>query len=310
MNTERDKKKQVQVLLSTYQGERFLKEQLISIISQEQVDVYLLIRDDGSTDSTKSILNYFSNCYPEKIRTIYGQNIGIVASYFKLLEMASKQIEYIALSDQDDIWLPNKLYRAVNLLEKEKNKIPLLYASSVQLVDEQLRFLSSGIRYSNIKVSFGNALVENMCIGCTCVMNQKLLKTIQGKYPNHIIMHDFWIYLVATCFGKVIYDPTPSLLYRQHSSNEIGAATTIWESYKKRLLNFGKNRTRLTIQATEFLKLYEEKMSIDSMQLLNDFIASKKSVRARCKIVSNHKVYRQRKSDNFIVKCLTILGLL
>lgn len=314
INMEKKKKLQVQVLLSTYQGERFLKEQLFSIFAQEQVDINVLIRDDGSTDNTKHILNEFLNRYPEKIHIIFGENIGAVASYFKLLQMASKKADYIALSDQDDVWLPKKIYRAVMLLEKllkkEKTKLPFLYTSAVQLVDEKLHFIPMGIHYRTVRPSFGNALVENMCTGCTCVMNQELLRVIQNKIPNYTVMHDFWIYLVAACFGTVIYDTTSYLWYRQHSGNEIGTATTIWDNYKRRIKNFKKNRTRLSKQAAEFLRLYEKEMPSEYRQLVRNFIAVKTSLKARYKIINNPNIYRQRKSDTLIMKILALFGLL
>ena len=98
-----------------------------------------------------------------------------------------------------------------------------------------------------MKTEFGNALVENMCTGCTCVVNYKLLELIQGRLPNFTVMHDFWIYLVGTCFGKVIYDEQSYILYRQHGNNELGAASTVLDNYKRRLKCFKKHRGKTVL---------------------------------------------------------------
>ena len=303
----------IQVLLSSYNGEKYIREQLDSILKQEGVDIQLLIRDDGSTDGTKSILAEYEQRW-ENISVIYGMNVGVIQSFFLLLEQA-RNYPYIAFSDQDDVWLKQKLKRAIERIEKEENKRkedkePIVYCSAKQLVDDKLNLLTSPMRYQNVRAEFGNALVENMCTGCTCVINQTMLQLLKGKQPQFTVMHDFWIYLVGTCFGTVIYDEESYIWYRQHGTNELGAATSVLENYKRRIKNFKKHRGQLTKQAEELINLYGELMPEENKTVARLFIQSKKDWNIRNQFLQQGRIFRQRKSDDTIMKFLFLCGLL
>ena len=337
----------VQVLLSSYNGEKYIREQLDSILSQEGVEVQLLIRDDGSTDGTRSILAEYEQQW-ENISVMYGTNVGVIQSFFLLLEQAGNY-PYVALADQDDVWLKQKLKRAIERIEKEENnkkvsnhkksieknyakckigssekqkelchrsdvrkeyKEPVVYCSAKQLVDAKLYPLPSPIKYPNIRTEFGNALVENMCTGCTCVINRAMVQLLKGKQPKFTIMHDFWIYLVGTCFGTVIYDEESYILYRQHGANELGAATSLFENYKRRIKNFKKHRGQLTKQAKQLVILYGKMMPEEKKKVAELFVQSKKDWNIRRKFLQQGRTFRQRKSDDAIMKLLFLCGLL
>ena len=306
--------KELQVLLSSYNGEKYIREQLDSILAQENVAVQLLVRDDGSTDKTVEILKAYEEAN-DNIRVLYGENLGVIHSFFTLIEEA-EEAEFTAFADQDDVWLPEKLFRAVSALEEQKSELPLVYCSAKQLVDEQLQPLRSGIRYGTVTPDFGNALVENMCTGCTCVINREMQQLLKGRTPDFTVMHDFWIYLVGSCFGRVLYDKESYILYRQHSGNELGAASSLLENYKRRIKNFKKHRGQLTRQAKELLRLYEKELSGDDKKrtanraLAEELVQAKKDKKIRRKLVKEGKVFRQRKSDDGIMKVLLLLGLL
>ena len=297
---------EVQVLLSSYNGEQYIKEQLDSILKQNDVKVELLIRDDGSTDRTIEILREYEKKW-NNIQVIYGKNVGVIESFFTLIENASMEKEYIAFSDQDDIWLPEKLIRAVRQMKVGQ---PMVYCSAKQLVDATLHPLPSGISYKTVKTTLENALVENMCTGCTCVINREILQLLQGRKPQFTIMHDFWIYLVGTCFGTVIYDKESYILYRQHGNNTLGSASSLLGHYKRRVKNFRKNRGKLTKQAKEFLKIYAEMMTEQNKNLVEDFVGSKRNISLRKKLLKERSVFRQRVSDNWIMKIFLLLGWL
>lgn len=300
--------KKVQVLLSSYNGEKYIREQLDSILSQTNVEVTLLVRDDGSKDGTKQILQQYAEHY-SNIEVMFEENVGVIQSFFSLIENA-KQADYFAFADQDDVWLLEKLHRAITLLEQEPAEIPLVYCSAKQLVDEALNPLPSAICYKNVKTAFGNALVENMCTGCTCVINRKLLELIQGRLPDFTVMHDFWIYLVGTCFGKVIYDEQSYILYRQHTGNELGAASSIYENYVRRVKNFRKHRGQLSRQAEELIKIYEKQMCKEELEIANLLLRTRRNLGVRFFLLNKRKIFRQRKSDDGIMKILLLLGLL
>lgn len=299
--------KEVQVLLSSYNGEKFIKEQIDSILAQKDVAVKLLVRDDGSVDGTVKILKQYEEAH-DNIRVLYGENKGVIESFFALIEEAG-EAEYTAFADQDDVWLPGKLFRAVSVFTEEEKELPQVYCSAKQLVDEQLNPLPEGIRYGKVVPDFGNALVENMCTGCTCVINREMLRLLKGRKPEFTVMHDFWIYLVGSGFGTVIYDTESHILYRQHSGNELGAASSPVENYKRRVKNFKKHRGQLTRQAEELLRLYGAELPEDKKELAEELVQAKKNCRIRRKLVKEGKVFRQRKSDDVIMKILLLLGL-
>ncbi len=324
MGKENEKKEYlVLVLMSVYNGEKYLKEQLDSILGQKGCGVMLLIRDDGSVDGSAEILQkYFDSGQKAKFYpAIGGKNIGAVQSFFELLYAARDlPCDYIALADQDDIWKEDKLAAAVGAMEKEREtqkkaggEKPCLYASEVQPVDGRGKKIPGGIRYPKRKPGFGNALVENICTGCTCVLNRELLllfcDTAAGRRPMpcHVIMHDFWLYILAGAFGRVIFDDESYIYYRQHGENTVGMPSTILESYKRRIVNFKKNRGKLRKQAGELKRLYGKELEGQDKgkaELLENFINGKR------RLILDGKLYRQRKSDSFIMKLFLLLGWL
>lgn len=302
-------KEVVQVVLSSYNGEAYIRKQMDSILAQENVSVVLTVRDDGSTDGTKDILSeYKERC--ENVQVIYGQNLGVIHSFFSLLSAVSEEAKYIALADQDDIWLPDKLYHALKKIKQVEQGQPVVYCSGLALIDGEDKPLPSAIRYPLVKTEFGNALVENMCTGCTCVVNRELVELLQGHTNSFTIMHDFWIYLVGTCFGTVVYDRESYTLYRQHGNNELGAATTLFENYRRRIKNFKKHRGQLTRQAGAFLAEYGECMQEEKKELLSCFVTYKTNKKNKWKLIRQGLVFRQRKSDNIIMKLMLLLELI
>lgn len=301
------------VLLSTYNGDKFLCEQLDSIMNQTYQNIEILIRDDGSSDNTVHILEKYSKLY-DNVKYYVGHNMGIILSFFNLIntvmnsESLDGEFDYIALADQDDVWLPRKLEAAVYKISEVKQKDkPILYCSSTQLVDEHLKYIRSGIQYKNVKVSFENALVENMCTGCTAVLNRELCTLLRDHTPRFTVMHDFWLYLVSSCFGQVIYDTKSYILYRQHDNNVIGSTSSKFQNIKRRIQNFKKYRGQLTKQAGELLKTYnlpEEKEIITQ-----DFLNTRTSWLSRRRFICSNNVYRQRVSDHIILKVLIAFGL-
>ncbi len=333
----------VQVLLSSYNGEKFIREQLDSILAQEGVNIRILVRDDGSADGTQEILREYRQAN-RNIEVLYGENFGAVKSVFTLIAAADKTVPYTAFADQDDVWLPDKLARAVSLLESGgEPDVPLAYCSAVQPTDAGLRPFRPAIRYRRIRAAFGNALVENMCTGCTCVINgtlrELLCQAVAGEeepksgaaavdFPlyvpaqeniihaghfqkrirtQEIIMHDFWIYLVAGAFGRVIYDEESRILYRQHGANTIGIASGVLENYRRRVRDFKRNRGKLKRQAEEFERLYGEwlaEQDAEKARLLRGFALGKRS------LIFDKRLYRQRRSDNWIMRLLLLMGWL
>ena len=229
----------VEVLLSTYNGERFLREQLDSIINQKGIYVKISIRDDGSKDNTISIIKDYIEKYKDSINFIEDNfgNIGVIKSYEKLL-INSKE-KYLAFSDQDDIWLPDKLVKSLEVLKEIENRgsMPVLVYSDLKIVDQNLNTIANSF-FKMMKINaergmdFKSLVVQNAVVGCTTLFNKKL-KEYSLPFPSQCIMHDWWLALCANYYGKAAYVPQQLILYRQHQNNVIGAKAPI-EIFKNR----------------------------------------------------------------------------
>lgn len=207
----------VVVLMSTYQGEHYVREQIASILAQLPAEGRLMIRDDGSADATGTLIESIEDA---RISFVRGQNIGFARSFLALLADAPQDAEMFMFSDQDDVWLPTKIDRAWRVLRDASG--PTLYFSRLRLVDEFLRPMGDSPRPAR-GPSFENALAENIVTGCTIALNPaaRTLVLATGD-QRRIYFHDWWMYLVVSAFGKVVMDDEPTLLYRQHGNNVVG----------------------------------------------------------------------------------------
>lgn len=298
---------QLSVLLSTFNGEAYLLEQLDSVYKQTYKSVQIYVRDDGSTDSTLDFLEIEQS--QNRLTLFSGdQNIGPAASFFKLLS-ASDNSSFFAFCDQDDLWSKDKLERAVSALKSISIDTPAMYFSAVECVDERNCF----IRLSSMpkKIGFGNALVENIATGCTIVLNKSARNLIVKSLPDKFLMHDSWCYLVISCFGEVVFDPKPTMRYRQHSNNVIGASTSLWNTLARRIKRFSfrkDNVFRFSDQAERFLILYRDSIPLTQKLLLLSVVEAKKSFSKRMKLTMNLKIWRQSTLDDLILRVLILLN--
>lgn len=226
--------KDIAILLSTYNGEKYLEKQLDSLLAQRGVTFDVYIRDDGSSDNTISVINsYIQN--NDNIYFEAGTNIGFAKSFWNILQY-SGVYRYYAFCDQDDIWFQDKLFRAVSYLENYScNNWPLLYTSNVICIDEfdeklELKpFIGGTI---DVYKSFQQSILP----GCTFVFNYKAKQLIE-KYNGHMYSHDWATYIIINSFGKIFYDDIPKIKYRIHSENTIGINTK-YEDIKNKIKRF------------------------------------------------------------------------
>ena len=213
----------VAILMCTYNGTSYLQEQLDSIYTQKYRNWYLYVSDDGSRDSTQDILHAF-RVKTDRLRIFRGPKNGFCQNFLSLICNSSIRADYYALSDQDDIWHTNKLSRAVKALSDISCEIPALYCSRTKLVDERNNETGLSPLFKRTP-SFRNALIKNIASGNTMVFNHAARKLIMKAGPDvNPVVHDWFLYMVVSgCGGVVIYDPVPSLCYRQHAANLIGA---------------------------------------------------------------------------------------
>lgn len=302
----------VLILMSTYNGEKFLSEQLDSIFAQKDVSVHLLVRDDGSSDSTISILREYQKSHPDDIDIIQGENIGWKKSFFSLAKLAEQKYNnyaYYAFSDQDDIWLPKKLIRALTLIDKFGD-CPALYASNLSYYKNGKIF--DNIRSNSITVSSKSCLIRNYATGCTILFNRQLLNLISSNFPDIDIAHDYWFYLVASTCGSVIIDPDPYVLYRQHESNQIGIKRRFRDVWIRRFGNLKKiiHNHEKELIAKELFKIYGDSMNHNAKVAVKKVAFYKDSLSNRLSLLFDNGYTHDRRSNDLWMKVKIIFGIL
>lgn len=292
------------VLMSTYNGEKYLEEQIQSIIKQS-IDVKLIVRDDGSTDRTCDILQKYHML--GKLEWYKGENIGFMKSFLTLLKNAPEAY-YYAFSDQDDYWENNKIKIAIEKIENKN--IPCLYCSNLKIVDEHLKDLPYIYNKNKMDTKFENILWHNISAGCTMVFNDKLAKYINKYNPCKIKYHDWWVCLLAATFGKIIYDEEMYIKYRQHASNVIGCKTKcnlMWLKNKFIGKKIKWNDGRAYHQ--ELLNGYGKELSENQMKILNDMLNFESNYKSRIRLILNKNFSVNNLKGDIYRRLLIMLGI-
>ncbi|MBQ6884954.1 MAG: glycosyltransferase family 2 protein [Clostridia bacterium] len=280
----------VTILLAVYNGEKYLKAQIESILSQSFKDFKIIIRDDGSTDKSVDIINYYCNEYPDKISCMCGDPTGSAKLNFAEL-LDTCEADYIMFCDQDDVWLPTKIEKtlAAMQLAEDDGKTPVLVHTDLKVVDNQLCEISPSFfefqKLYQSDITLPKLLVQNYVTGCTVMINRALRQKC-GKIPRNCIMHDWWLALVAILFGKLICINEPTMLYRQHSDNQVGAKAAYGIALVKRKLatldKVRENYNATYLQAESLLKHFGHTLSQAQRQTLEVY----------CKIKNMNKVQK------------------
>lgn len=282
-------KPEILVLMSTYNGEKYLEEQLESIKNQEGVNVHCLIRDDGSTDKTIQILSEYCSRHPE-FQFYSGKNIGVVESFNELINNdIVTNYDWVSFCDQDDVWLKKKLIIAIEVLKKEPNNmLPLLYCSNLTTVDKNLQKI--GMKWNeNPKFNKSTALVQNIATGCTEVFNRPAVYLYRKGIGLHMEFHDYWMFLVCIYMGKVIYDPNSQIFYRQHNANVVGAKEKKFYSAFRHLVEQRGRGGNRQIALKDFLECYSSSLSNVEISMISHLVNYKRSIVSRMFLVLSPK---------------------
>lgn len=317
---ETEPKIKMQILLSTYNGSKYLAEQLDSIIAQKIVfpcELSLLIRDDGSSDGGKTIalIEKYRKKHPQKIRMYCRSNIGACGSFFDLVKNADMSCDYFAFSDQDDFWLSNKLQLGLEKLQSADPNVPTVYSTQIKIVDEKLNEIKGQQGKKVRRTSFGNALLENIITGCAAIFNKAMLLELKKVTLRHVrkglFMHDWTLYLIAMSCGKHIYEPNPSVLYRQHADNVLGAPRGVIDNYvrKYKLLKKYSQNNVIRNNISVFYNVYHDKLSGEQKELVQLYLQKNNSLSKRFAMLINKEIYRQKFIDNVIFKILLLLNV-
>jgi glycosyltransferase involved in cell wall biosynthesis len=231
-----DKRNRIDILLGTYNGESFVERQIESILDQMDDGCRLLIRDDGSSDGTLSLVRRFVRQQPHRVVLLddAGPRLGPCGNFGRLLEHSDA--DYMVLCDQDDVWQPGRISMPLERIQAVERQTgadtPVLAHTDLVVVDESLRTIAPSFwSYSHIDPYRGSQLnrllVQNVVTGCATMMNRALAR-LASPIPADVQMHDWWLALVASAFGRIEAIPEPTVLYRQHGNNRLGAICYNW----------------------------------------------------------------------------------
>ncbi|MCL2715088.1 MAG: glycosyltransferase family 2 protein [Alphaproteobacteria bacterium] len=260
--------------MATYNGERFIADQLASLEAQDHIRWSLYVSDDGSTDRTRSIISKFAaqRLLRNDVQLVDGPGKGFVVNFLTAL-CGAPDADFYALADQDDIWGEAKLSEAIGSLTKTEPGRPALYCGRSQTADIEGKPIGLSPGYMR-PPSFGNALVQNIGAGNTMVMNREARDLVRDAGPHlDVVFHDWWIYqLVSGAGGTVIYDLRPFIRYRQHSGNLVGEGTSL-KSRIGRLRQMMKGRLHAWMDRNlGALQQVKHLLTAENERLLEDFI--------------------------------------
>jgi glycosyltransferase involved in cell wall biosynthesis len=286
----------VLILMGTYNGGKYLAEQLDSICSQTFLNWRIIISDDGSSDNTLDIAREYKNKIgSDRILIKQGPSTGFADNFMSLAEDPDIKADYYFFSDQDDIWMANKLERAVSCLGSIDTSKPGLYGSSTLLCDEQGVIYGRSNIYS-FPMNFRNAIIQCVVGGNTIAFNHSFKKLLEQIKPKKVISHDWWLYQLITAIdGFFYYDKEPSLIYRQHAQSVVGTNTSMVSQIDRlsRVLKGNlKSWNDINISAMEEIVYM---MTPSAIETLTNFklARSAKSFKDRLRLLNVSGIYRQ-----------------
>lgn len=303
--------KSVAVVMSTYNGEKYLREQLDSILCQAGVEVSLFVRDDGSSDGTKGILSDYAEKYGN-VHVEFAENVGVGESFMNALYSTPDTFDYYAFADQDDIWLKEKLSVATEVLEESGKS---LYASNQENVDKDGNSL--GLRWKQnderVFLTPEGIISTNVLCGCTMVFTNEFKRIIADRAvrPSSVVLrlknHDGWIALIAAMSEAIVYDNNSYIKYRQHGNNVVGAYKT---SFGKKLKAKFKKLFRPELR--NYRSHTARELCLRFPQLTRNFplieiCANSKKYKGKRAILKNQKKLRSFTGESYMVFRLKVM---
>ena len=295
----------ISILLATYNGQKFIAEQLDSLINQTFQDFIIYIKDDDSDDGTRDIIHRYVRLYPQKIRLLNQESPSgsAKANFMRLLSDSTIMSDYYMLCDQDDVWFPDKIQKSLDAIRKLEQthgkETPLLVHTDLKVVNEHLESICvSFVKYQGLKPKkkkLPHLLIQNNITGCTTLFNASLRNISSLVNVEQIIMHDWWLGLAAAAFGYISFINDQTIFYRQHPKNQIGAKSFLDIKYiikqvKQKMINQSKYR-QTSAQAKAFQNVFHDKLSLVQQEILTNYI---KLTECKSKFIRWHIIIRYR----------------
>lgn len=279
----------VDIVLPTYNGERYLREQLDSLLKQDYSNIHIYIRDDNSKDNTLVILKEYEYKYSEQITLLCDEkgNLGVTNNVMEILR--NTKAPYVMFSDQDDVWFSNKvsiMLKSIRQKEKQDGRIPILVFGDAYVTDDKLNVINESFCFNSgmkpNKVTFQNLLQVNPMIGAACIYNRNLVDIALNLKRNELsrrVSHDWWMAVVAAAFGKIYYRNMQLMLYRQHDRNVVGMHYTasLWDCFfsdekKKNQFKYKHYLSRNYALCVEMKKNYYTKLNQRDRKILDYYL--------------------------------------
>lgn len=303
----------IQILLALYNGAPYVNAQLESLAAQSHGNWTLLISDDSSADASLAIVRNFAAQHSGKVRVVDGPCQGASANFMHLLRQSDPEVGYLAFCDQDDVWLPQKLDRAVAALADLPQDTPALYCSRTLICDATLRLLYPS-RAPRRALTFRNALVQNVVAGNTIVLNHAAASLARraAATSGPVAVHDWWLYQIVTGIGgRVIHDDEPGLHYRQHGGNEIGAHHGLQAGLTRITQVFKGRYRRWNDMNVAALNMMGPELTPTNRKALDEFARARRTpLPRRLAHLWRSGVYRQSRLGNSALWLSALLGRL
>ncbi|MEQ2878461.1 glycosyltransferase [Enterococcus asini] len=294
----------VDILLSFYKGEQYIDDQVESILNQDAINLSkLLIRNDGEYSKK---LTEFKN---ESINVIQGENLGVKYSFFELIKQSNNDSSYFAFCDQDDVWKKDKVKTAIDMLNPYQD-VPAMYFSKAMLVDDKLSPIGLDTFEDGV-FDFERTLIKNNAIGCTIIFNKKLRDILKSRLPNYnciseSFLHDHLLYALCSGIGgKIIFDATPHIYYRQHQNNVVGNRTGLIKKIRANGI-FNTNRVRSS-WAKELYSNFSDVLAPNNKILLENIINYRSNWKIRLILMRNKK-FSKSIIEKMNISLLFLLG--
>lgn len=301
----------VAVLMSAYNGEEYLREQVDSIFAQKGVNVHLVVRDDGSDDGTVTVLQeYKDKGFP--VTLLAASNCGAEMSFHRLCQYAKDNVlsDFYAFCDQDDVWLEDKLKVAVDRLSACNQTYPCLYFSNLRMVDSDLKPIRDLFAANEVVVSKHMSLIQVFTYGCTCVFNRCALEDYCKADFSKELAHDNWVYILSMFLGHVVYDEQSHIYYRQHGTNLSGEKVSGLKLALRRLKRARKGHWGhdFELYSSMLLKCFSGRLMLEDEKYVQRIATYRKSIWGKLSLLFSPYYMTGNLSKDIMIKIRILLN--
>lgn len=300
--------RKVCILLSSYNGESVVNRQIQSILNQEDVDIHLIIRDDGSSDNTYNYLRHIEAKCPDKIRVIRGNNIGWAKSFFELIFQAGMDYDYYGFSDQDDLWMPQKTIQLIQEMENDSAYCGAKLAHCNSLCVNE-RFSLTGEqqkKYASPK-NYKMAIAQEYFQGCSMLWNRAAMCLVRKHMPTGTVAHDYWVGLVCYLFGKIYYTNSVLFFHIRYRTNASQDGNVLAGRLKRLNRLMSSNHVYMN-PGMDLLNGYNQLLSTEQKRYVEILTTYKHSAVKKMKLFFDLNFRRESLAGSILFKALILFN--